>query len=121
VSTLSTVVTGVGQIVALLYPPAAPIIGFIERVEPYAEKAIPLIQAAITEGPAAFAAAKQSAPQFFSHLESLAGTLKWLSGNSAVTNDDELAVLASHIAGIDPPGWTHEETIRWWDRGANLG
>ena|SRR3990167_4803550 len=116
-STLSTIVSGVGSIVSLIYPPAAPIIGFIKKIEPYAEQAIPIIRAAIKEGPDAFAAAKHAAPEFFAQLNDLGATLKKLSGvDSTVMSENETATIAAHIVGVDPPGWTHEETQRWWDR-----
>jgi hypothetical protein len=124
VSILSTLISGVGSIASIVYPPAAPVIGFIqeaapfiEKALPYAEKAVPIIQEAIKDGPAAFAAAKAAAPEFMAQMSSLAANVKkTITGSSEPVTDAELAAVTAHVVGVDPPGWTHEETLRWWDR-----
>lgn len=115
-SAIGSIISGLGSIAALAYPPAAPFIGFLERIEPYAETAMPLIKAAISEGPAAFTAAKQAAPDLFKQIHDLAAALKKQTGDTTPVTDKQIANLAAHIVGIDPPGWTHDETERWWAR-----
>lgn len=115
-SAIGSIISGLGSVAALVYPPAAPFIGFLQRIEPYAEAAVPLIKAAISEGPAAFTAAKQAAPELFNQIHDLAAALKKQIGDTTPVNDKQLANLAAHVVGVDPPGWTHEETQRWWDR-----
>lgn len=108
--------------VAVAYPPAAPIIAIIQKIEPYVAKASPVVQAAIKEGPAAFTAAKTAAPEFFAGLQRLAVELNVLKGGASPVDDADLAVLAGHIVGVDPPGWAHQDTILWWARASdNLG
>lgn len=102
--------------VATVYPPAAPFVAIAMKVEPYIEQALPIIEDAIKEGPAAFAAAKQAAPELFAGLTRMASTLKVMQGSNSFVTDSELANLTAHVAGIDPPGWTHEDTQRWWER-----
>ena len=107
--------------ISIAFPAAGPAIAIIQKIAPYAETAIPLIRSAISEGPAAFTAAKTAAPDFFSNLSKLATELKaGVGGNtSEPVTDNELAQLAAHVAGIDPPGWTHDETQRWWGHGSD--
>lgn len=122
-SAIGSILSVVGTVVALVDPPAAPFIAILEKIEPYAEAGIPILKAAITEGPAAYAAAKTAAPDFFSQLQNLADLAKAkMSGDpGAVASDHEVANLGAHIVGVDPPGWTHEETQRWWDRASGGG
>lgn len=114
----TTLLTGGLGILSLAYPPAAPIIAFLQKMAPYADTTIPLIKSALSEGPAAFEAAKAKAPEFFKNLSGLAASLK---GNRAEpVSQQELAVLASHLAGVDPPGWTHQDTVNWWDKATGV-
>ena len=101
---------------SLAFPAAGPILGIIQKLEPYGEAAIPLLRDAVSQGPDAFAAAKAAAPELFGHLTDFIGQLKAVHGDTSPVSDSELAVAAAHIVGVDPPGWTHEETVRWWDR-----
>jgi len=116
-SAIGTILSFVGPIASIAYPPAAPFIAFIQKAEPYAETAIPLLQDAVKGGPEAFSAFKEAAPEFTQHLRDFASFLKTGSGGElAGVSDHELATLGAHIAGVDPPGWTHDETQRWWDQ-----
>ena len=115
----NVLVEGALTAISFAFPAAGPAIAIVEKLAPYAETAIPLIKSAITEGPAAFAAAKVAAPDFFNNLTQFASTLKGAVGDTSPVTDHELANLAAHVAGVDPPGWTHEETQRWWDHGSD--
>lgn len=113
---MNTLVEFALDAISVVYPPAAPFVAIARKIEPYVEQYLPLVRAAISEGPAAYEAAKSAAPEFFTTLSQLASSLKVLQGGSGLVNEAELAVLAAHVVGVDPPGWTHEETQRWWDR-----
>lgn len=117
-SAIGNILGFLGPIAAAVYPPAAPFIAFAQRIEPFAEAGMPLLQDAIKAGPEAFAAFKLAAPDFTAHLRELAAAIKFGPDSQDVgdVSDHELANLGAHIAGVDPPGWTHEETQRWWDR-----
>jgi len=115
-SAIGTILSGLSYVASIAYPPAAPVIAFLQNIEPYAETALPLIKEAITEGPAAFTAAKKAAPDLFAQLSTLASVLKQNAGNTDPVTDQQLANITSHIVGIDPPGWTNDETERWWAR-----
>lgn len=117
-SVIGSIASVLMTVVSIAYPPAAPIIAIAKEVEPFLEDGLPILKAAITEGPAAFAAAKEKAPDLFAGLQALANKAKAnLTGNpAAVATDHELANFGAHVAGIDPPGWTHEETQRWWEK-----
>lgn len=119
-SAIGTILGFLGTIAEIAYPPAAPFIAFALRVEPIAEASVPLLKDGITGGPDAFAAFKAKAPDFYKHLQGLATALKAGPGASTAgvtVSDHEVVTLGAHIVGIDPPGWTHEATQRWWDRG----
>lgn len=121
-STAGTLINFALGAASLAFPGAAPILTIIQKLEPYGEAAIPILRQAAVEGPAAFAAAKVAAPELFKTLGDFIGQLKLAHGDATPVTDHELAVASAHIVGVDPPGWTHEETVRWWDRAsANLG
>lgn len=103
---------------SIAFPAAGPILGIIQKLEPYGEAAIPLLRAAVSQGPDAFAAAKAAAPDLFNNLSEFIGKLKEAHGDFTPVTDHELAVTSAHIAQVDPPGWTHEDTVRWWERGS---
>ena len=115
-STAGTLINLALGVVSFAFPAAGPAIAIAMKLEPYAEAAFPLIKAAISEGPAAFAAAKLQAPDFFSELGNFAAALKGGTLDDVTVTDGEIANLAAHVVGVDPPGWSHEETQRWWDR-----
>jgi hypothetical protein len=106
---------GALDLVSIAFPAAGPFIGIFQKCEPFLQAGLPILVDAIKEGPAAFSAAKVAAPDLFAHLASLTSMIKSGNAGGAVT-DDEVAHVVAHIAGIDPPGWTHEETQAWWDR-----
>lgn len=107
---------------SIAFPGAAPVLAIIQKLEPYGEAAIPILRQAVVEGPAAFAAAKAAAPELFKTLSDFIGQLKKVRGDASPVTDRELAAASAHIAGVDPPGWTHDETERWWARASeNLG
>lgn len=114
-STAGTIINFALTAASIVFPAAAPILGIIKTLEPYGEAAIPILRDAVSQGPAAFAAAKAAAPDLFNHLGSFIGKIKELHGDTTPVTDHELAVTAAHIAGIDPPGWTHDATVRWWE------
>lgn len=118
-SALTALAGGLVDIGVLAYPQAAPFATAIKAALPYLEAAAPVVRAAIQEGPIAFAAAKQAAPELFGALTMLVAQAKGVLP-SAVT-DADLAHAASHILDIDPPGWTHEETVRWWEQASPGG
>lgn len=102
--------------VARIYPPSAPFVAIAMQVEPYIEQAMPVIEDAIKEGPAAFHAAQTAAPELFAGLARLAMNFKVMNKQPATVTNEELAALTAHVVGIDPPGWASDETQRWWDR-----
>ena len=116
-TTISTVANFLFTAGEFAFPGATPFIEFARRAEPFIEAGIPLLKAGLAEGPAAYAAAKAKAPDFFAQLQILADKTKArMTGDvAAVASDHEVAALSAHIVGVDPPGWTHEETQRWWD------
>lgn len=115
-SAIGNILGFLGPIAAAVYPPAVPFITFAQRIEPFAEAGMPLLRDAIKAGPEAFVAFKSAAPDFAAHLRDLASAIKFgTNAQSVEVSDQELANLGAHIAGVDPPGWTHEETQRWWD------
>ena len=120
-STAGTVINFALGAASLAFPAAAPILAIIQKLEPYGEAAIPLLKDAVTQGPAAFAAAKAASPELFNDLSAFVGKLKEAHGDFAPVTDHELAVTAAHVAGVDPPGWTHEATVRWWERAEGSG
>lgn len=105
----------------IAFPEAAPVISIIRRFAPLTDDAVAVLRSAATEGPDAFAAAKAKAPTLFSDIETLLGKIKLASGNADPITDHDVVVAAAHIVGVDPPGWTHDETVRWWDRNRNFG
>lgn len=112
-----TILSGALDLVAIAYPPAATAIGIAKTLAPYLEASLPLVRSAVQEGPAAFAAAKKAAPELFRHMGEFASALKGGTPGAPVhVTDHELANLTAHVAGIDPPGWTHAETQAWWNR-----
>lgn len=81
----------------------------------------PLLEDLAVGGPAAVAAFQQKAPDAWKHAQELAATWKReYGGSSAAPSDEETAAVAAHVAGVDPPGWTSEETRRWMDRASEL-
>lgn len=104
--------------VAFAHPEAAPFIALAKKLEPQAEAIAPMIKDAFVEGPDAFAAAKAKAPNFFADLSKFAAGIKYGISAAEVgsVSDQDVIALTAHLVGIDPPGWAHEETIKWWTR-----
>lgn len=105
---VDSVISVLLDIASAAVPEAAPLLQIIKRIEPVA---LPILKAAVAEGPEAFAAAKAAAPDLFKRLQEFASITK-----GAPADDHDVAVLAAMVVGVDPPGWTREETQRWWDR-----
>ena len=107
-----SILTGVLGIVSIVYPPAAPIIGIIEKAAPYIIAAKPLIAAAIKEGPGAFAAAKEAAPGLGKAIDELSSHV-FAAANNAFGKTPEVAQenIARAIFGFRQ--MTFEEEMRW--------
>lgn len=110
----TSILTGVLGIVSMVYPPAAPIIGIIEKAAPYIIAAKPLISAAISEGGSAFEAATKAAPQLAQAIKDLAshafaGGIKFGS-----TDMGSVENIARAVFGFRQ--MTPEEEKRWMDR-----
>lgn len=106
------------DVVAVAYPPAAGIIAIAKRFAPYGGPTLTLIKDAVSEGPAAFAAAKEKAPNVFNDLKALADQVKkaQTGDEDAEANDHEVATVAANMVGVDPPGWDHDDYLKFLDR-----
>lgn len=109
---VSKAVDGALGIVADLFPSSAPFISIARKIFPWAIEARPLLVAAIKEGPDAFRAVRAAAPDVERELLRIVGIIR---GTQSPSHDD-VDHLVTKIIGIGPPGWTDEETQRWWDR-----
>lgn len=78
--------------------------------------AAPLLKDVLAGGPAALEAFEKAAPDVWKHAQDLADALKKQSGDDEPATEEEAAVVAAHVAGVDPPGWVSDETKRWMDR-----
>lgn len=103
----------------IAFPEAAAALAIVRRFAPYTDDAVAILKDAVTEGPEAFAAAKAKAPDLFGDITAVLGKLKQIVGDATPVSDHELALAVAHIAKVDPPGWTHDATVRWWDRADN--
>lgn len=84
----------------------------------------PLLGDLLVAGPAAFATFKKQAPEADQHLQELADALKKNAEgeNAPPATPPQVAAVAAHVIGVDPPGWTDAETQRWWDNATgNIG
>lgn len=110
-STFSTVLKGGLSLISLIYPPAAPIIGILEVAEPYIEAAIPLVEAAITEGPGAVKAIEQSSPQLTQAIKDLAAHVASLGTVFGTTDASHVENTARILLGFNQ--MTPEEELAW--------
>jgi len=100
-----------------VFPKTTVLVEAARKYAPLAEAALPVVVKAIEQGPEAYAAAKAAAPELFAAVADFATAAKAAAtGSDQPATDHEVATFSAHIAGIDPPGWTHEDTQRWWDR-----
>lgn len=106
-----SILNGVLGLVSIVYPPAAPIIGIIEKAAPYIIAAKPLVTAAINEGSGAFDAAKKAAPELSKAINDLASHVfaagKSFGSTPAATVENLTRAVFGHRQ------MTHEEEMRW--------
>lgn len=105
-----SILSGVLGIVSIAYPPAAPIIGILERVAPYIIAAKPLIAAAIAEGPGAFDAAKKAAPELGKAISDLASHLM---PSGAFGSDPKVVLENVARAVFGHSQMTFEQQMKW--------
>lgn len=105
-SVASTILTVVG-----FFVPFVGIGALILKYLPYICKGLPILGAIVAHGPDALAEAKAADPELFGGLTSFLSEFK-----GAQADDHDLAALGAHVAGIDPPGWVHSDTVAWWAR-----
>jgi hypothetical protein len=107
-----TLLNGGLNILASLYPKAAPFISTLQKYEPMIEQAAPVIKAAIAEGGSAFDAAKAAAPNLAKSLTDLVSSVgaAFTKGNG----DIHLENFTRGLVGIHK--MTPEEEKAWMDR-----
>ncbi len=94
--------------------------GSIETAVALGAKYVPQVIQLAKEGYTAVAAARQAAPDLVPHIKQLAGEL-FKSMPAHEQEKTSVEALEEHVArGVFMPGWTDDETRRWWD-GPNLG
>lgn len=91
------------------FPKAATAITFLEKSLPYLAKARPLVEAAIEEGPKAFAAAKAAAPELGQAIENLTKNLF----NTNTPERGQLEIVTKKL--LTPHRMTPEEERHWMD------
>jgi hypothetical protein len=102
-----SLISGLLSLVSIAYPPAAPVIGILEKVAPMVEEAAPVIKAAISEGPSAFKAAQRAAPDLAKAIEELAGHV------FGHTGEDALEKVTRTLVGHK---MTPDDEQRWFER-----
>lgn len=107
-----SILHGVLGVVSFAFPAAAPVISIIEKAAPYIIAAKPLISAAIKEGPGAFAAAKEAAPQLADAIKSLASHVM-ATGKFGASPGVVVENVARAVFGHQQ--MTAEEEKRWMD------
>lgn len=103
--------SGALDLVAMFYPPAAPIIGLIKKAAPYIAAAIPLVEAGIKEGPGAFAAVKEAAPELSKIIEDLANKARDIGKGFGLTDEGHIENIARTLFKL--PRMTPEEELHW--------
>jgi hypothetical protein len=85
----------------------------IEAVAGAAIKYAPQVIQIVKEGATAVQAANKASPELVPHIKDLAsGLMKYLPIGSTTTLDE----VTEHVArSTFVPGWTDDETQRWWD------
>ena len=111
-----SLVDGVLDMVATFHPELGPLIKLAIQYEPEAEKIIPILQAAAKEGPGAFAAAEEHAPDLAEAIKNFVHAMP----NAATSTDHSNQILADAkenatriIAGLGPK--TAEDEKAWLD------
>jgi hypothetical protein len=109
---LGTLLKGSLGLISMIYPKAAPIISLIEKAAPYLEKAQPIIAAGIKEGPGAYAAAKEAAPELFDAIDKLTAHVM-SSGEASFGSTPEAMKENVTRAMFALPQMTFEEELKW--------
>lgn len=101
-------------IISMIYPPAAPIIGILTTIAPYAIAAEPLVVAAIKEGLPALQAAEAAAPQFTAQIKALAAQIP-TELSSAFSHGGSVDAIAENLArmSFSFPKMTPEQELKW--------
>ncbi len=107
------VLQGVLGLISIAYPPAAPIITIIEKAAPYIAAAEPVIAAAISEGPSAFAAVKAQAPQLAVAIQQISDHFQSMGKTFADTSDGHVENVTRAIFRL--PQMTAEQERQWMD------
>lgn len=87
--------------------------------------AAPVISDLLTAGPDAFATFLREAPDAENHLKDLQEAADALKRNAegpgaAPATPPQVAAVAAHLIGINPPGWSDASTERWWNRSSEF-
>lgn len=118
----SLLVDGLLKTIAAINPEYAPMINFVLAHETEIDMLAPIADAAVKEGPGAFAAAKEHAPELAKAIEdfvdSIPGTAATPSAAQA-TIDKHREIVTKHLAGIAKTEST--QTSSWLDRPDSTG
>ena len=107
-----TLLNGGLNILASLYPKAAPFIATLQKYEPMIERAAPVIAAAAAEGGSAFEAAKAAAPNLAKALSDLVSSV-----GATLTKGNEAIHIENFTRGLVGIGkMTPEEEQAWMER-----
>jgi hypothetical protein len=118
----SMLVEGLLKTIATFHPEYSSMINFVLAHEDQFEKLAPIADAAVKEGPGAFAAAKEHAPELAKAIEDFVDSIPGTAATPAEAQtkiDNHREVMTRHLAGVAKAETT--ETSSWLDRPVSTG
>lgn len=110
---IGSVLSGALGLISLIYPSAGPVVAVVEKAAPYIDAALPVVQAAIKEGPGAFAAVKDAAPELADAIKQLAAHISVSPANLGGDADVVIENVTRALFGFKQ--MTPEQERAWMD------
>ena len=89
----------------------------IDKIAPLIDAGLPLLVEGVKEGPEAFEAARQKAPELYEALATFARAVRAQgSPDQDAPVEHDVAAVVAQAAGVGVPGWTSTESQAYWDR-----
>jgi hypothetical protein len=118
----SMLVDGLLKTIAVLHPEYATMIDFVLEHEDQIEKLAPIADAAVKEGPGAFAAVEKAAPDLANAIKQFVDSIPGTAATPAEAKakiDQHRETVTQHLTGIAKTPET--ETTSWLDRPTSTG